>query len=621
MRIWGYLLVVLNIAATGAFVYFAMQVMNARSAWQYAAMKQELVNRGLPVTAPAAEPDADPDFVPFPFQYGEFREEQIAKAKLQKLIPPGGAVLGVKGGQVVANQVDEVKRVQQIVFADLDALGKSERQLRQLILLLNLGRNYAREGIYALLRDFPIDNRRTLARRELAFLGQTAPQQSALQAMAALGETLIGYGPNKSPDEIAERAQAGRKALAAWALSEVAYIAPDPPAPAIPPTGEAFDKPPANADRDRLLDALRLTQADMDALVPDTAKLAANRETLIGMLEGDNGIRHANAANLLPLVAELATNPLDAREKVEAARAKLIELMDTRAQTQAEKDSLAAIVSLMTPAPPSGDEAKDTEVRDTLINTAATALLKIYFEEALAAPSTNDLPDEVASARTKLLGLKPVRAVEEQRRKIAHLLYHLDSHVAPTKSLRDIWYRTFIVPEPLAASLTANPDYKMQSGDEAYLENRMLWHNRVAAVVGLQAYGLIVDEQATQLQRIADDVATRMSAEQDLFTKEYQDVVRETIALAGILDVRQGEQKREEDKLVISKAQLDKELVEQKKQEDILAASTAKARVALTSLEAKVDELFQITQALGNAQDALVGLELKLRDLEIPKKK
>jgi len=619
MRIWGYLLVVLNVAATGAFVYFATSLWKARSDWQYAAFKVEMVNRGLPVAAPKnPDPDIDEDFVPFEFQYGEFRNEQIAKKKLQALIPPGGKILGAKPGQLITNQIDEVKRVQQIVFADLDAVGRAEKRLRLMILLLNLARDNGREGVYALLRDLPVEQRRSVGRKELRFLGRSAPQTSALQAVAALGEALIGFEPNQSPDETATRSRDARRALAVWALSEVPYITPDPLPPAIPPSGDDADKPPDNADRDRLRDALKVVLADMEAAVPDQAKLTSNREALMALLEGDTALLSSQAAKLLPFVADIGTNALDSREKAEAAKARLLELMLLRTGTQAEKDSLTGIVNLMAPAA-NDDPMKAEEARDSAIDAVGMAMLRIYFEEALAPLSTEDLPDDVATARTRLLGLNPVRDADEQRRKIAHLLYHLDAHVGIPKESRDTWYRTFIVPEALTAAQSAVPEYKMLPADEAFLENRILWHQRVAAVVGLQMYAPVVEDQASKLNRIARDIATRISGEQTLFKTEYQNVVLEIQALSDRLDIRQEELKDQQDNLRKAKAKLETELSHLKEQEDFLAASTAKARTALTSLENKVDELFQITQTLGNAQDALVGLEIKLRELELPK--
>jgi hypothetical protein len=70
-----------------------------------------------------------------------------------------------------------------------------------------------------------------------------------------------------------------------------------------------------------------------------------------------------------------------------------------------------------------------------------------------------------------------------------------------------------------------------------------------------------------------------------------------------------------------AKRQLMTRLAEQKVLEDELAKVTAAAKAAVDTLYAKVSELFQITKQLGDAQDALVGLEIQLRDMELGRQK
>ena len=53
--------------------------------------------------------------------------------------------------------------------------------------------------------------------------------------------------------------------------------------------------------------------------------------------------------------------------------------------------------------------------------------------------------------------------------------------------------------------------------------------------------------------------------------------------------------------------------------ENKLAEVTKNTKAALTDLANKNGELFQITKQLGEAQDALLGLEIRLRDLELGK--
>lgn len=613
MRIWGYILVLLNIAATGAFVYFATAVWKSRSEWQYALLKQELVNRGLPVEAPKNPEPVDEEFVPFEFQYGVSAISQISKKQLNQLIPSGGDVLGLKGGPPVTSQTDEVKRVEKIVFGDLDGLSRKEKRLRLMILLVNLAQGNGREGAFALLRDMPIEKRRVLARRELAFLGTSAPQTSALQALNAVGEANIGLGPNRPKEEANSRSQAARRALLAWALSEVPNITPDP-LPTSPRIGEAANLPPANPERDRLIEVLQAIRVEMDKPTPDPVQLEAGKERLKGLLAGDAPLVSANAPLLLPFLIDVGTNLLDDQDKVNLAKAKLVELLLSRATTEAEKKALLAIAELLMP-PRLEDEAKAAEQLETNIDTAAIEQLRAYFEDATAPPSANDLPENVADARTKLLGLKPIRDAGQKRRAIAHLLYHLDALVGVSKESRDIWYRTFVDGDSKA--VPADESYLMRPADEAYLKNRKLWHQRVAAVVGLKDYVLVVEAQATRLNKIRWEIDARIKQEQGVFEKEYGDIVDYTVKMAIDLEIVLGEKKDKEKNREDAARQLAARLVELKDLEDKLVATTAQTKKVLQALDVKVDELFQITQVLGDAQDALVVLEAKLRALEL----
>jgi len=157
MKVWGYVLIGLNFIAAGAFIFLASSLWKARTEWEYAFLKQELANNGLPLNGREKPPDdIDEGSVPFEFQAQSFRYAELKKEQLAKLIPQGGPVLGIKGNEVIANQTDEVKRVQPIVFGALDKIEKpADKRLRVMILLLNLARGMEREGDFALLRDYP----------------------------------------------------------------------------------------------------------------------------------------------------------------------------------------------------------------------------------------------------------------------------------------------------------------------------------------------------------------------------------------------------------------------------------------------------------------------------------
>ena len=626
MRIWGYVLIFLNAASAGAFVYFAMSVMKARSEWQYALLKQELTNRGLPIdpTPPEDAPyDLDNDSIPFRFQYDGAKElRQINKEKLKKLIPAGGDVLGTK--EAVASQTDEVKRVEKIVFAALDGLKGTDKQQRQMILLLNLARGKAeRSGVYALLRDLKIEKRRDAARREMAYLGRSAPQTSALFALAAVGDTHLAYGPNIPPADKQLRIRAGRKALITWAFSEVPYVAPDALPPTIPPPPTDVPAgPEVNADRDALLEALKALQIEVDADMPDAAKVEDGKKRVLGLLEGDTKLKSDTAAILIPFIAEIATNLLNTEKDVADAKVKLVELLQLRSISEAEKEAMTAIADVMVPPAPTGEQTEAT-LADKNIDVVATKLLRTYFEEALAKPSTDKLADDFAKARIDLSMLKPVRDPGEQRRSIAHLLYHMDAHLGPNVDSRSMWYKAFIAPELGKEGVpepAADGKFKMRSADEDLLKNRSSWHLRVAAIVGLENYVPTVEAQASELSKMVQRLQDDLVKEQGYFESEYQAVVLQALFLAGQVDIRQAEILEQKLLLDTHKNQVAIRTGERNALKTDLDNAAATAKTALEKLAVRVDELFAITKELGEAQDALLGLELRLRDLEFSRK-
>jgi hypothetical protein len=243
--------------------------------------------------------------------------------------------------------------------------------------------------------------------------------------------------------------------------------------------------------------------------------------------------------------------------------------------------------------------------------------LRSYFEDAIARPSTDDLPAEVAQARSKLNSLKPIRTPAAKRAHIAHLLYHLDAHVGVAEEARDTWYRQFIPPQAAKEGEAPAATFKMRSADEDLLEGRIAWHQRVVAVVGLEAYVAAVEAQASQLNQIQQQLQSRIRDEQSQFEKQYQDEVDRCKTQAKNLDeLLQALAKKNVEKAART-AELTNREAEKADLENKLAAATAAAKKALQDLEMKVDELFQITKQLGDAQDALVGLEIDLRNLEL----
>jgi hypothetical protein len=630
MRIWGYILIILNIGAAGAFTYFAAAVLKVRSEWQYALLKQELVNRGFPDAAPVDAPaDLEEDSLPLEFTYGASGIDQINKNKLKKIIPQGGDVLGQKTGDPVANQTDEIKRVEKIVFADLEAAkGPAEKRFRLMMLLLNLSNGAGREGVYALLRDYPEPGRLNAARHGVAFLGRSAPQVLALQALSAVAEVNDAFAAKRAPDEIAALARPAQKAIARWVIGEVPNATPDPWVPVNPPPPPS-DEPVKNDNRDRLNAAVKPLLDELEKATgnPDPAQVKTAADRIKGLLEGDTAISSAEAKTLILYIASIGGNLLLTPKDVDDAKSKLLELMLDRATTESEKKSLTALADLMIPPDPNlGANATLEDVKAARekaiaanLDTTALELLRSYFEAAVAKPTAAEkLPDDVGQIRSKLVQSKLLRDAEEKRRRMAHLLYHLDAHLGGAKDRRDEWFKAFLQSKKDDEKEEA---FKLPAADAALLENRVKWHQRVAAIVGLQAYIGAAEAQATEFSLLAPMLRTRMIEEQNVFFTEYQAIVEFSIDLAVQVGQRELEVAEQEQLKKAWEDELKKQLTAQKELEEKLAINTAKAKASLDSLNSKVDELFQVTRKLGEAQDALLGLELQIRDLELGKRR
>ncbi len=642
MKVWGYVLIGLNLIAAGAFTFLATSVWKARTEWQYALLRQELANIGLPPDGPDKPPeDIDEDSVPFDFQFDNFRYTELKKAQLAKLIPQGGSVLGAKGGEIIANQTDEVKRVQSIVFGDINKIEKpADKRLRFTILLLNLARGMERQGDFALLRDYPryfallkqiyeapelekqtfewkvrlLERQEQLARaqRELAFLGKTAQQSSALQALNAVQQANKAFAPNVSPEDKKRYLKKWRDAVVAWARGQVWYAVPPPPSstPRAGAPAETLEK--KDKDQDRLNDVLAALGPLMLSDEPDPTKVDEAKQRLLALLGGDDSIQRESAKIMVPFIAEVAANLLDSEEKVAEAKKKLVELLNLGATTEAEKKSLAATADLIVP-PKSEDGANEIQRVDTLIETAAVELLRSFFEEAIAKPSI-DLPADLAQARSKLTALKPIRDAEAKRRAIAHLLYHLDAHVNAVGESRAAWYNLFVLGDAKAG--TGADSFHLEAGDEELRKNRVAWHQRVAAVVGLESYVSAVEAQATQFKDMIEALRSRIGDEQGPFLTEYQYIVQQAKFLAGQLEIGQADVKAKELLRDDYKKQLAIREAEKAALIAQLDAVTANTKKALASLESKVADLFEVTKQLGETQDKLIKLEVNLREFE-----
>ena len=420
MSLLSKILVFLNILAAGAFIALATMNWGKRQQWAYAVFRHELAVQGLPLSPPAQPPeDLDSESVAFPFRVNDsVTVDTIRKDTLGKIVPNGGQLLG---GEAVANQDDEVRRVQK----KLDGvLNNSQDQLRQATgFLLALARSGTeRDGTRALLEapGTVLPRKLVRMRRELAYLGRTAPQVAALEAMAPLADIRAGL-EGKTDAFKADRISAARRAVAELARNEVPNL--------VPATGTKEDRDKATQRLDAAVNAV------VDAVKADP--IDANRvnqakQDLIALGAGEP------ARKELTLLADLLGNPLGDAAAADQARDKLLDLALLRARTDGEREALTAL-SVLIPAPtPNPGTPPDPAVGPAALR-AARALLKQHFEEALARPSeTPPGPGQ------------PVEPTAEKRLRIAHLLTQLSSEPA--------WQQRVVVVVGLSAYVRAVDD-------------------------------------------------------------------------------------------------------------------------------------------------------------------
>src|SRR5262249_60843454 len=153
------------------------------------ALQRDVALGGLPVE-PGDARNVGSDRVPFPYQSGGSVIESIATKDLVKLVPKGDDYFGERG-EPIANQTDEVTRVQQKVMSQIPALNAQDPMPRFNGLkgyLLNLARSGAeRDGVNALF-DLRDPARSEMSRRDLPLLGRTSSQVAALQAVVAIAD-------------------------------------------------------------------------------------------------------------------------------------------------------------------------------------------------------------------------------------------------------------------------------------------------------------------------------------------------------------------------------------------------------------------------------------------------
>jgi chromosome segregation ATPase len=143
----------------------------------------------------------------------------------------------------------------------------------------------------------------------------------------------------------------------------------------------------------------------------------------------------------------------------------------------------------------------------------------------------------------------------------------------------------------------------------------------VAVVVGLESYVGAVESQATQFRSMAEQLRARIGDEQRPFLVEYQDIAQHAKMLAEQLEIAQADQKAKAQLLDDYKNQLRIRNAEKDALIKQLGSVTDATKKALANLDAKFDELFQISKQLGEAQDELIRLENKLHEVELARRK
>ena len=321
--------------------------------WTDAALTAEFVSRGTSLEAgdPMPPDRLEENFVPFDFNlYGIQRIDQLPKDKVKKLIPAGGTPtenwpFPARADEFITNQTDEVKRIRKIFDAEVVRRGNDAAKLRTFLTtyLINLARTGPeRDGINALLRDYPVEFWRDVARKDLPYLGRTAMQQDALRAIGDIAAFLDNDLILLKPENIKK----GRAAIGLWAEEMLEYVVPKPvPNSKGVRSEEAMTK--YQADKNEVEPALKALLAEAGSDMPDAAKIAQGKTRLTDL----SANLATKPAKKMEFLAEIAGNPLKTAEDLAAARRQLLELAQWRARTAAEKEALTGVADLLMPPP------------------------------------------------------------------------------------------------------------------------------------------------------------------------------------------------------------------------------------------------------------------------------
>jgi hypothetical protein len=443
MSLLGKLLIVLNLLAAGAFAYLTLENWKVRHNLTTAALSRNVALNGLPVEAPSTPVSVGSDQVPFHMEADGTFIESVAKKDLLKVVPKGDEPYGASGGETIADQTAEVKRLQTKVINAIPALDPNNPKARfdwLYVYLLNLARTGAeRDGVNGLF-DLRVDDRRGMARRDLPLLARTPSQSAALRALVAVAE--LGDPQSITPQAAqASRILTTREAVRQFLLGEV-------------PHGVAGAGDRGEAER-------KLTNA------------------ILGAFDRKGGAEDVAAAAMADQegwkqLAIAAAEPLTDKPSCTKAIAALLAYATGKQLTPTEGAALTGIATLIEPPLVNFN-------RDETIDTVATNLLNQKFDEA-ALPA---------------IGKGQPNSTGEKARKIAHLLYHIDANRhglrdEATVAARKAWHER-------VAAVVGLPEYVRAA--EAQASEYADAASRLVAAITEEQSAFEADYQA-QVQRV-----------------------------------------------------------------------------------------------------------------------
>jgi len=268
-------------------------------------------------------------------------------------------------------------------------------------------------------------------------------------------------------------------------------------------------------------------------------------------------IANAAADKSFDQLATVAAEPLTDRASAGRAITALQNYATGKSATPTETAALTGVVTLINPPV--------NLPLDATIDTVATNLLNSKFDEAALAANKS--------------------SAGEKARKIAHVLYHIDAH-------------------------------RHAARDEATVAARKAWHERVAAVVGLQEYVRAAEAQASEYAEASTRLLAVITEEQSAFEADYQAQVQR-VQLLFTQWLTLDNAFKAQDSITAQNVKLKEQReTERNSLKESLASSILKSKQSLEKLMATQKQLFDIQKQLRDAQAALLSLETELRKLE-----